>query len=172
MAVILVSGVPGVGSSRVTEEARQRLDDSYRVVNFGDVMLEEAASRGLASNRDELSRLPIHDQAFLQRRAGEYIRQKAKEQSLLVDTHFVLHTSHGFIPGMPDPVLRDVNPDKLVIVDADTDTILERRDSGDYRVYPDESANAITFHQQLNQMAAMTYSTHSSAPIHHVSNEG
>lgn len=172
MSVTLVSGVPGVGSSRVTEEARKLLDDSYRVVNFGDVMLEDAVARGMTSNRDEIMKLPLHDQSLLQRRAGEYIHEARNEKSLIVDTHFVLHTAHGFVPGLPGPVLRDVNPDRLVLVEAEPDTIVERRESGKYRDYPEESTATVSFHQQLNQTAAMTYSAQTSAPILRVSNEG
>lgn len=172
MSRTLVSGVPGVGSTRIIEKARKRLEDSYRVVNFGDVMLEEAAARGLASNRDEIAKLSLHDQALLQRRAGEYIREVGMESELIVDTHFVLHTVHGFIPGLPEPVLRDVNPDRLVLVEAEPETIVERREGGEYRDYPQETEATVGFHQQLNQVAAMTYSTHTSAPILRVSNDG
>lgn len=172
MSVTIVSGVPGVGSSRVCELVRRRLDDSYELINFGDIMLEEAVSRGLATGRDEMATLPTPDYRILQRRAGEYIARQARGADLLVDSHFMLHTGHGFIPGFPEPVLRDVFPDMLVLVEADPGTIVDRRSGSDSRDYPEESEATVDFHQQLNRFAAVSYSMVSNAPIRTVSNEG
>jgi len=172
MGVTVVSGVPGVGSSAVCSTARRELEDSYELLNFGDVMLEEAVSRGLATGRDEMAGLPVSDYRLLQRRAGEFIAERARERDLIVDTHLVVHTAHGFLPGFPESVLRDVRPNALVLVEADPDTVLARREDSEYRSYRQESATTVSFHQQLNRAASISYSMHVAAPIQTVSNEG
>lgn len=171
MSVTIISGVPGVGSSRVSEAARRSLDEAYELINFGDVMLEEAVSRGWATGRDEMASIPTRDYLLLQRRAGEYIARQARDASLLIDTHFMIHTDHGFLPGFPEPILREVRPDMLVLIEADPETILDRRASNRSREYPTESAVTISFHQQLNRMAAVSYAMVASAPIRTVLNE-
>lgn len=171
MTITIAAGVPGVGSSRVCELTRRALDDGYELLNFGDVMLEEAMANELAAGRDDLRKLPLKEMKHLQRRAGEFVAERARDRDLLVDTHFVLHTAHGFVPGLPESVLREVHPDMLVLVEAPPTTIVERRAGSDHREYPTENAQTVEFHQQLNRSAAVTYSMHADAPIRVVSNE-
>ena len=61
MAVVIVTGIPGVGSSTVLREAF-KLDESlskeFVVVNYGDVMLEVARGKNLVEHRDQLRKLP------------------------------------------------------------------------------------------------------------------
>lgn len=171
MAITVAAGVPGVGSTRVCERTRQALDDDYELLNFGDIMLEEAMARELAASRDDLRNLPLTEMNHLQRRAAEYLAERARHHHLLVDTHFVLHTAYGFIPGLPEAVLREVHPDMLVLVEAPPETIVDRRAASEHREYPAENAQTVRFHQQLNRAAAVTYSMHADAPIRVVSNE-
>jgi adenylate kinase len=167
---VVVSGVPGVGASRVCERARRDLGDEYTLINFGDVMLEEALEHGLTDSREGLSALPVRDQRTLQRRAGEYVARKAAEGPLLVNTHLVIHTDHGFIPGLPSGVRTDVNPSAFVVVDAPVDTIQQRRQESE-RAYLDEGRGAVEFYRHLQSAAAFTYSAASDVPVRYVSND-
>jgi adenylate kinase len=172
MGVTVVSGIPGVGASKVCEEARRELGERYTLVNTGDVMLEAALERGLANSREGLAELPLADQRVLQRRAGEYVRREAREGPVLVNTHLVIQTPYGFLPGLPEPVLADVDPSAILLVEADAPTIVERRERSNYRDYPEETELMVTFHQQLSRAAAMGYSMRSGVPVQLVPNEG
>lgn len=166
---VVVSGIPGVGASRVCEQARRQLGDEYTLVNVGDIMLQEALEHGLATSREELSRLWLRDQRALQRRAGEHIARRTDSGPLLVNTHLVVETPLGFIPGLDEAVLRDIQPAAFVLVDASDEEIRTRREASE-RSY--EGLSPIGFHRQLQTAAAFTFSARSNAPIHHVSNEG
>lgn len=170
MSVTLVSGVPGVGASTVAAEAVSQLDD-HRLFNFGDAMLEAAAVRGIAESRDELSGLSEGEQSALQGYAAEYVRDEASKGPVVVTTSFAVRTSHGYAPGLPDPVLYEMSPDRLVVVEAEPATVAERREEGDYRNYPEPTESGIRFHQRMNRTAAFIYSSRSSATVHHVPNE-
>jgi len=172
MEVTVVTGVPGVGASRVCRGARRELDDRYELVNFGDVMLEEAASRGLVEARDELATLPVRDLRLLQRRAGEYVAARARGRAVLLNTHLAVATVHGFLPGLPDAVLSDVAPDRFVVIETDPATVADRRESVDHREYREQGARSIEFHQDLTRSAAMSYATATGAPVRLVDNEG
>jgi adenylate kinase len=172
MGVTVVSGIPGVGASKVCEEARRELGDAYTLVNSGDVMLEVALERGLAKNRGDLAELPLPEQRVLQRRVGEYIRREARNGPVIANTHLVVQTPYGFLPGLPDPVLRDIDPSAILLVEAEATTICERRDQSDYRDYPAETELMVTFHQQLSRAAAMGYSMESGVPVQLVPNDG
>jgi adenylate kinase len=166
---IVVSGIPGVGASKVCENARRELGDEYTLVNVGDIMLQEALEHGLATSRKELIRLRLRDQRTLQRRAGEHIARQSDEGPLLINTHLVVETPLGFIPGMSDTTLEDIDPTAFVIVDASTETIRDRREQSE-RSY-EEFTQSIDFHKQLQNTAALSYSLQSNAPVHHLRNQ-
>lgn len=170
MSVTLVSGVPGVGASTVAAEAVSTLDE-YRLFNFGDAMLEAAGVRGIVESRDELSELSEGEQSALQRYAAEYVRDEASNGPIVVTTNFAVRTSHGYLPGLPDPVLHEMSPERLVVVEAKPETVAERREGDEYRDYPEPTESGIRFHQRMNRTAAFVYSSRSSATVHHVPNE-
>lgn len=172
MDVTVVSGVPGVGASRVSESARSELGAGYELVNMGDVMLEEAAVRGLVSSRDDLATVPLGELRQLQRRAGEYVASRARGNQLIVNTHLVVATVHGFVAGLPDVVLEDVDPNRFVLIESDPDLIAERRRDETYREYREHGARSIGFHQDLVRAAAMAYTASSGAPVRFIDNSG
>ncbi|MFC5368842.1 adenylate kinase [Salinirubrum litoreum] len=169
MAVILVAGVPGVGVSSICQAARQSLDD-YELVNFGDVMLEQAATHGLASARSELASLTRRETERLQHRAGEYVADRAEETNLLVTTHFAVETDAGIVPGLPASILREIDPDLFVLVESPAETIHERRAEAT-REHDGISVHRIDFLQQLNRTAAFDYAVAANATVELVEND-
>jgi adenylate kinase len=173
MSVIVVSGVPGVGSSRVTETAVASLDERYELLNTGDVMLEEALSEGLdVSSRDDLTALAPRDLRRLQRRMGEYVAAIAAESEthVVLNTHLVVNTADGFVPGLPPEVLSDLEPAAFVLVEADPERVQERRAGSDYRSYRVDDRLGIEFQQSMSRTAAFAYATSVGAPIALVEN--
>jgi adenylate kinase len=173
MGVTVVSGVPGVGSSRVTESAVASLDERYELLNTGDVMLEEALGIGLdVSGRDDLANLDPRDLRRLQRRMGEYVAAIVadSDRDVVLNTHLVVSTSAGFVPGLPPEVLRELDPDAFVLVEADPETIQERRAGNDYRSYAVDDRLGIEFQQSMSRTAAFAYATSVGAPVALVEN--
>jgi len=169
--VTVVTGVPGVGASRVCQQARSRLGERYRLLNVGDIMLERAVSRGLVEDRDDLATLPRREIRLLQRRAGEYVAEVARSQAVILNTHLAVATAHGFLPGLPDDVLADVAPDRFVLVEADPATVAQRREAVDHREYREQGRRAVDLHQDLNRAAAMTHAVATNSPVRLVENE-
>jgi adenylate kinase len=168
MGLAVVSGVPGVGSSRVTERAVGSLDERYELINFGDVMLEEALGSGFdVTSRDDLGTLTPRETRHLQRRAAEYVATLADhpERYVVLNTHLVVHTSAGFLPGLPPEVLADLDPDTFVLVEADPEIVQERRAGNDYRSYDVDDRLGIEFQQSMSRTAAFAYSTSLNVPI-------
>ena len=171
MDVTVVSGVPGVGSSSVCRAARRRLDDGYGLINFGDVMLEAAASRGLVESRNDIASLPVEETRLLQRRAGEYVARRAHMRSILLNTHLVVRTDQGYLPGLPPEVLADVDPDRLVLVEASAETVADRRSAGDYRDHRGGTVREVSFERDLNRAAATTCAAEAGIPIELIEND-
>ncbi|HIH61977.1 MAG TPA: AAA family ATPase, partial [Methanobacteriales archaeon] len=90
MKVVVVAGIPGSGSTTVLEHALEDLD--YINVNYGDVMLEIAQSKGLVEDRDQLRRLSPEKQKKIQKAAAKNIRERSEETNIIVDTHCTIKT--------------------------------------------------------------------------------
>ncbi len=171
MSVTLVSGVTGVGLSTVCQTLRRKLGDGYKLVNFGDVMLEQAATRGLGTERGELATLSQRETRRLQRRAGEFVADEAEETNVILSTHLAVETQSGYIQGLPEEVLHDVSPTTFALVEASPETILERRRNGS-RETQEATERKIDFEQDLNRSAALQYARDQNAPVRFIENEG
>mgnify|MGYP005855586733 CR=1 FL=1 len=171
MTVTLVSGVTGVGLSSVCQTVRRKLGDGYKLINFGDVMLEQAATSGVVTERRDLATLSQTQTRRLQRRAGEFVADEAETTNVILSTHLAVETQAGYIQGLPDEVLHDVSPATFALVEANPGTILERRGSGDREAHA-ASERKIAFEQDLNRSAALQYARDQNAPVRFVENEG
>ena len=171
MAITVVSGVTGVGMSSICQTARRNLSDEYTLINFGDSMLEQAAAHDITTNRDELSSLSHRSIRRLQRRAGEFVADRAEADHVLLATHLAVDTDKGFIDGLPDDVLGEISPDRFVVIEADPALIVDRRDRSDRNIEP-TSPRTIEFEQHLNRSAALEYARDRNAPIEFIENSG
>ncbi|OYR88207.1 adenylate kinase, partial [Halorubrum distributum] len=90
MSVTLVSGVNGVGLSSVCQAVRRGLGDGYKLINFGDVMLEQAAAMGITTERAQLGTLSQTETRRLQRRAGEFVAEEAATTNVILSTHLAV----------------------------------------------------------------------------------
>ena len=171
MSVTLVSGVNGVGLSSVCQAVRRGLGDGYKLINFGDVMLEQAATMGITTERAQLGKLSQTETRRLQRRAGEFVAEEAASTNVLLSTHLAVETPTGYVQGLPAEVLHDVSPDAFVLVEAEPGTILERRRGSD-RDLNGVTERQIDFEQDLNRSAALQYARDQNAPVRFIENEG
>jgi adenylate kinase len=171
MSVTLVSGVTGVGLSSVCQAVRSKLGDDYKLINFGDVMLEQAATAGITTDRSELATLTQTQTRRLQRRAGEFVADEAARTNVILSTHLAVETEVGYVQGLPEEVLQDVSPNEFILVEADPETILNRRaEAGTERATATE--RKVAFEQHLNRSAALQYARDQDAPVQFLENEG
>ena len=164
--IAVVVGLPGVGKSTVLNLAKEALIKRgyyVEVVNFGDYMLKYVVSLGLARNRDEIRKLPLHVQRKAQEEAAKNIRRdlEAKAQTKenvvgFVDTHAVIKTTTGYWPGLPLHVITNLMPNTIIVVEANPEEIVARqlRDKTRYRSdYAD--VNLVKELLSLNRMFAI-----------------
>ncbi|MEM0232385.1 MAG: adenylate kinase, partial [Candidatus Methanomethyliaceae archaeon] len=119
--LIIVTGIPGVGKTTVLNSAMEfckefGVDVNY--INYGDLMFEEALSKNLVNNRDEIRKLPIRIQTSLQLSAANRINEIAKEKNVILDTHMFIKTNNGYMAGIPAWVAEILMPDSIVIIEA------------------------------------------------------
>lgn len=165
----VVLGIPGVGKTTVLEAAAKHVE--LRKLNFGDHMFAEASKEGLVKDRDGMRKLPRHTQITLQQKAAENIFKKSREGHCIVDTHASIKTPRGFMPGLPEAVLRALCPDAIVIVESDPKDIYNRRNKDASRDRDPDSIEDIEMHQMMNRAFAAVYADLTNSTVLIVKNE-
>lgn len=168
MKVVVVAGIPGSGSTTVLQHALKETD--YVHVNYGDVMLEIAQEMKLVEDRDSMRKLPPETQKEVQKKAAGTIRVRAEKANTIVDTHCTIKTPSGFLPGLPQWVLEELQPDMFILIEADGDEILMRRVSDTTRIRDTERLQDINLHQEMNRATAMAYAVYTGATVKIIEN--
>ncbi len=117
--VVVVTGVPGVGKTTLCRRVSKDL--GYNYINYGDLMLDIAISKDLASTDSEMFSLDIETQHGIWKEAALKIKDM---DNVLVDLHGVDQSSIGYILSLPIEI---ISPDIIVIVESSKDNILQRR---------------------------------------------
>lgn len=160
MGVIVVTGIPGVGKTTVMKQAAEGIDIEF--VTFGSVMIDIAKEMELVKDRDEMRKLTLEQQKDLQIRSAEKV---ASMGDVILDTHCTIKTPKGYMPGLPEWVLKKLKPTAIVVVEADPDEIFNRRAKDATRNRDPDSEEEIAEHQQINRAAAMSYATLTGATV-------
>jgi len=168
--VVMITGIPGVGKSTITRLALQRTAIKFRLVNFGDLMFEEALKAGLVKHRDGMRKLDPMVQKKLQLSAARRVVEIAEREPVLLDTHATIRTPMGYLLGFPREVIETIRPNYIVIIEATPSEILGRRLRDLKRDRDVETEEQIQRHQDLNRAAAISYAMHSDALIKVIEN--
>jgi len=147
MAVIVIGGAPGVGKSTVLKEALKGLGADVKIYNFGSVILEQSG----AGDRDALRKMPTDEQTRHQKAAASWLAAEGKKQSIIVDTHFVVPTPGGLMPGMPLHVLEMLKPALLVFVQCPARELIKRRKGDTTRNRDSESEVEIELFLEMSR---------------------
>lgn len=169
--ILIVVGVPGVGKTTVIKKVEALLNksgDKNSVVVFGTIMLSEAKKMGI-SDRDDIRKLNVDEQKELQNKASDYIRT-IKDEIIIVDTHLFIRTPSGFLPGIPENVIKKLKPTNLVLITASPEEIMERRATDNSRERDLISIEDINRELDLARSMISTISVLSSAPFEIVNN--
>lgn len=154
--VNIVIGLSGVGKGTVLEEAMLLADKDYEVINYGDRMLEIAKERDLIETRDEMKTMDVDTYKDVQRGAAESIFEDAEDKDVLVDTHAAIYSPHGYIPGLPKWSVEELDPSKIIMIDADSEEIWNRVKGDEGRDREHESVEHITEYRRIAREMAAT----------------
>ena len=131
---IILVGIPGVGKTTLLTTMVDILKDHKKnvvVINYGSLMFDVAQQNGL-KDRDELRKLSVSEQQRLQKMAAEEIATH-DEEVVIIDTHAFISSPEGYYPGLPEHVLKIIQPSNFVSVAAKPEEIYNRRMKDDTR---------------------------------------
>jgi len=160
MGVIVVTGIPGVGKTTVMKKAAEGMDIQF--VTFGTVMSEIAIESGMVEDRDQMRKLSLEQQKDLQIKSAEKV---ASMGDVILDTHCTVKTPKGYMPGLPEWVIKTLKPTAIVLVEADPKEIYNRRAGDPTRNRDPDTEEQINEHQMMNRAAAMSYAALSGATV-------
>jgi adenylate kinase len=160
LGIIVVTGIPGVGKTTVMKKAAEGMDINF--VTFGTIMIEIAQEMKLVKDRDEMRKLTLEQQKKLQIKTAERI---AKMKNVILDTHCTVKTPKGYMPGLPEWVVKKINPTAIVLVEADPEEIYNRRAGDKTRNRDPDTKEQINEHQMMNRAAAMAYAALTGATV-------
>lgn len=125
---VIIVGVPGVGKSTIISNATATLNKKGTTLNtvvFGSVMFEEAKKLGI-NDRDQIRKQTIDVQQRLQNMTADHI-SSLNDSIVVVDTHLFIKTQSGYYPGLPMSLILKLNPERLILITANSEEILNRR---------------------------------------------
>lgn len=159
----IVVGISGVGKSTVLKGALEGAKD-VTWVNYGDLFLKIALARKLAKDRDELKNLPKEKIEEIQRLVWDDVSKM--NGNVIVDTHLTIESSKGFIPGLPYPMIKNLKPENIVLIEVPPEEILKRRkkDEG-LRKREEQTAEDLRMHFDLDRAMGAAISFHLSCPL-------
>ncbi len=163
--MIIVMGIPGAGKTTLLNNLKL---GEYKIVNYGDLMFEEAQKEGI-KDRDQMRKQPLEFQKRIQRKVVERIVQMGEK--VILDTHCSIKTPEGYLPGLPYEILKNFNPSHLVLVTAKPEEILERRRSDTTRKRDDEELESISEHEKINLALLACYGMITGATIVTIENK-
>lgn len=168
---VIIVGIPGVGKStvitKVSENLSQQGIDS-RIAEYGKIMFEQAKQLEIR-NRDQLRKLSIDQQKTLQEMTANYINSLGNDV-VIIDTHMMISTDHGFYPGMPLKILNIINPTHLILITASSEEILKRRVSDSTRQRDLISVEQIKSDLRMSENMISTSSIISGSPFYLIQN--
>ncbi|MFH1785056.1 MAG: adenylate kinase [Candidatus Micrarchaeota archaeon] len=153
--MIIVMGLPGAGKTTVLKG----LKTDYRILNYGDLMLEIEKEHFGVKDRDDMRKLPIEKQKQAQKMVYEKLSQE--QGKFILDTHCSVNTPKGFFPGLPFDYLKMLKVDAVVLITADPKEVAKRRASDPTRK---RDADDIFLHDNLNKSYLAAYSAFTGAP--------
>lgn len=163
---IVVVGIPGIGKTSVISRAAELLrqaNQNTEIVVFGTLMFEESKKLGI-TNRDDLRNLSLSQQKSLQEMAAQKIRGMQADV-LLIDTHLFIKTAEGFYPGLPMHLINALGPTHFVMIAADAQEIVNRRNSDKTRQRDLASVKQIETELEISRIVVSCCSVISGSPF-------
>jgi adenylate kinase len=173
-STIVITGTPGVGKTSVLNKLAKEAEKekiALRIVNFGTIMNQMLESSGNNVDRDELRKQNFGKQKKIQLKAAKEISKMKNNYVLIVDTHMFIRTPVGAFPGLPEYVMKVLDPSMLVLLEANPKDITKRREKDQTRKRDAQTFQDVEFDLEWGRKTAAACATISGTPVSIIKNE-
>jgi len=169
---IFVLGLSGSGKSTLIKNSAFFKDFKY--VILGDLIKSIGEGATGHTDRDAIRR-ESQTETFkqIQHKAFKKLKETMGEKDIIIDTHALVQTKSGLLPGLNLDILRYIKPDLVVVVECDPQEMIRRRsrDQGTVRNRDVNDAQELKYVQSFERDAALVYSVLSAAPLRIINNK-
>jgi len=141
------------------------------VLNYGTIMNEIMRELGKDLHRDKMREQSIEAQRKVQELAASEITNRAGQGTVVIDTHMFVRTASGMWAGLPQNVLEKLNPQLLVLVEANPEQIAARRTGDSSRMREKAVADEIAFDLEWSRATAAASAVATGSPVKVIRNE-
>lgn len=166
--ILFVCGSPGAGKTTIVNRLAKKR--SYKVLNIGTLIMQEALKRRYVKNRDELRFMSGKRINELQ--VEVFKRISKMNGNIILDTHATVEQNGRYVPGISIANIENLNRLMgFVYIDSLTKDILKRRKSDRTRRRENERPDLIDVQRLINISILSTCSTYLDVPLYFVFNE-
>ena len=168
----IIVGIPGVGKTTVITTVFNKLTEQQvntKHMVFGTAMFEEAQKIGV-TERDDMRKLSTDKQKQLQISAATSI-SKHEDDIVLVDTHLFIKTPNGYLPGLPDYILKALSPTHVILIEGTSEEVIKRRQNDPTRARDAATAYSVELENSIARSMLSTCSILTGATINIIRNE-
>ena len=168
--LLVLSGLPGVGKSSVISKASEKTN--FNLFTYGDIATKIAIEKKLINNRDELRTIDLSLQLEIREQVIDaLIKEKTNYEYILFETHSIIKTPKGFLPGFDLNMLEKLNPGTFINLTAPAEIILKRRNSDKKRERNDDlTLDILKRSLCINSQFMTTFATLSGATYFEIEN--
>ncbi|WP_455369257.1 adenylate kinase [[Eubacterium] cellulosolvens] len=173
-STVIITGSPGVGKTSVLNKLAKEAEKekiALKIVNFGTTMNKLLESYGKNVHRDELRKQNFEKQKEIQLEAAKEISKMKNHYVLVVDTHMFIRTPVGAFPGLPECVIKELDPSMLVLLEANPEDITKRREKDQTRKRDTQTDQTVEFDLEWGRKTAAACAIITGAPVSIVRNE-
>ncbi len=165
--MIIVFGTPGSGKTTVLGKATEGME--CEEVTYGDLMFDIAKEKGFVRDRDDMRKMPVPKQKEIQAEVADKLSKM--EGRVILNTHTIISTPSGYMPGMPLDLIKNPNVRQLILIVSPPADIVKRRAEDKSRTRDPESEQQIQEILEINKSYLFAYSAISGAPAAIIVNE-
>ncbi|MEM4386018.1 MAG: adenylate kinase [Candidatus Anstonellales archaeon] len=166
--IIVITGLPGAGKTTTINEVMKRLGDKIEVISFGTEMMRIVENRYGIKHRDEIRKKLTPSQIEeIQIEVARRIQEIANttKKLILVDTHAAIKTEFGYMPGIHDAMLNNMEIASFIYITTKYEEILLRRAKDSSRYRDEEDKVEISLHNEMNLAVLSSCSIKTGAPV-------
>ncbi|MEM3827204.1 MAG: AAA family ATPase [Candidatus Micrarchaeaceae archaeon] len=164
---IIITGSPGAGKTTIATTPITL--KGCKVVNVGDIMLEEAKRLKYVDNRDQIRYMSFKQLNEVRNRA--FSKLSSMRGKVIIDTHDFVEARGKFTPGLPEELLLRLHSiEAFIYIDAGEIEILARRKKDISRQREADDEEIIRSQRILNLSALAYYSSKLNVPLYIIEN--